>query len=271
MIISAKKTIFLVLTLSIIVAGFILYWSRIKVEFSEVQKSAKHNDHLPLALEVAGGDGEEDARSSSRPSLPLTQEEIPREEEKIPSEFLLDVPFISQSPYAKWDERDEESCEEASIVMVHYFRQKKVLTKELMRRELDALIEFQIKHYGDYKDSDAEGIAGLAREYYGYQNIKVAYDVVIDNIKREIAAGNPVIVPAAGRLLHNPYFTSPGPLYHNLVLIGYNGKGFITNDPGTRRGEGYFYSYDVLYNAIHDFPGRKEQIEQGKKAMVVLQ
>ncbi|MFA4881066.1 MAG: C39 family peptidase [Candidatus Doudnabacteria bacterium] len=271
MIISAKKTIFLVLTLSIIVAGFILYWSRVEVEFSEVQKSAQHNSDLPSTPETVEVKEQKDTSSLSQDSLPLAPAKIPREEEKIPSEFLLDVPFASQSPYAKWDERDEESCEEASIVMVHYFRQKKVLTKELMRRELDALIEFQIKHYGDYKDSDAEDIAKLAEECYHYKEVRVSYDISISGLKREIAAGNPVIVPAAGRLLYNPYFTPPGPLYHNLVLIGFNEKGFITNDPGTRRGEHYFYPYDVLYNAIHDFPGTKEQIEQGRKAVVVIQ
>jgi hypothetical protein len=28
---------------------------------------------------------------------------------------------------------------------------------------------------------------------------------------------------------------------------------------------------DVLYNAIHDFPGKPENIIQGRKAMIVLE
>jgi hypothetical protein len=73
------------------------------------------------------------------------------------------------------------------------------------------------------------------------------------------------------RLLGNPNFTSPGPLYHNLVLVGYDGDNIITNDPGTKRGEGYVYNINILYNAIHDFPGKPEDIESGKKAMIVLE
>jgi len=120
------------------------------------------------------------------------------------------------------------------------------------------------------KDSDSAGIARIAREYYGYQKAEARYDITVEDLKKELAAGNPVIIPAAGRLLSNPNFTGAGPLYHVLVLIGYNSKGFIANDPGTRRGEKYFYSYNVLYNAIHDFPGSKEKILEGRKAMVVI-
>jgi len=269
-----KKVLILIIALSLSVAGFIFYYSSFGITMVEVKRPSKIASDLVF-------DQNENNETTKEQGIDLRVETIPSEKEKItedmdvhpnplPEKFLLDVPFTSQSPYAKWDERDEESCEEASIVMVHYFWQKKVLTKELMRYELDALINFQIKHYGNYKDSNAEGIAKLAKEYYHYQ-AKVSYDISIADLKREIAAGNPVIVPCAGRLLHNPYFTLPGPLYHNLVLIGYNEKGFITNDPGTRRGEHYFYSTDVLYNAIHDFPGTKENIEQGRKAMVVIQ
>ena len=70
----------------------------------------------------------------------------------------------------------------------------------------------------------------------------------------------------------NPYFTAPGPLYHNLVLTGFTKDGLIiTNDPGTRRGENYTYKLDVLYAAIHDFTGDKENIENGKKAMIIVE
>lgn len=190
--------------------------------------------------------------------------------EPIPAQFKLSVPFTSQAPYANWDERHEEACEEASLLMVIYYLQKKSLNKEIAEKEIQGMIDFETKQYGDFRDSTASDIVRLAKEYYGIQNLRVVYDFSQEALKREVAKGNPVIIPAAGRLLGNPNFTAPGPLYHNLVIIGYDGDTIITNDPGTRKGEGYQYQIDVLYDAIHDFPGSKEEIERGRKAMVVV-
>ena len=60
-------------------------------------------------------------------------------------------------------------------------------------------------------------------------------------------------------------------LYHNLFLVGYDGDKIIANDPGTKRGESYKYEIDILYNAIHDFTGYLEDMEKGRKAMIVLE
>jgi len=55
-----------------------------------------------------------------------------------------------------------------------------------------------------------------------------------------------------------------------LVLTGYDRKRFVTNDPGTRRGQGYEYKYDVLLEAIHDWTGVKEEIATGQKRFLIL-
>ena len=94
--------------------------------------------------------------------------------------------------------------------------------------------------------------------------------VTVDAIRRHLAAGEPVIVPAAGRDLGNPYFSGEGPWYHNLVIIGYEPGYFITNDPGTKRGGQYRYREDVLLEAIHDWTGVKEEIRGGGRAMLVM-
>lgn len=198
--------------------------------------------------------------------------------EVIPEQILIDVPFTSQSPYAVWDEHHKEACEEASLIMLKYYLDNKKLTPEIAEREIQNMISFQMKEYGDYKDSNAEEIVKLFLDFYGPlrqtadggKNFKVIYDFKKEDIKKELAKGNPIIVPAAGRLLENPFYTPPGPLYHNLVLIGYENDTVITNDPGTKRGKGYRYNIDVLYNAIHDFPGKKELIKEGRKAMIVI-
>jgi hypothetical protein len=192
-------------------------------------------------------------------------------EKNIPDKIIISVPFATQAPLANWDALHEEACEEASLIMLKYYLDDKRLTPSIAEEVIQRMVEFEIKNYGDYKDSTAEQIVKLAEDFYGIQNLKVIYDFPKEDLKKYLAEGNPMIVPAAGRELGNPNFTAPGPLYHNLVLIGYDKNTIITNDPGTRKGRGYTYDIDVLYNAIHDFPGKPEDITQGRKAMIVLE
>ncbi len=199
------------------------------------------------------------------------QEEFLNEQEKeIPTKIQIDVPFSPQAPLAVWDERHKEACEEMSLIMIYYYLQGKKLDRKLAEEAVQKMIDFQLEKYGDYKDSNAAQIVRLAEDYYGLKNLKVIYDFSQEEIKKQLAFGKPIIVPAAGRELGNPYYTPPGPLYHMLVLTGYSENQIITNDAGTRRGQNYRYDIDVLYKAIHDFPGTKDNIKEGRKAMIVI-
>jgi hypothetical protein len=189
----------------------------------------------------------------------------------LPSKVLINVPFTTQAPLGVWDAYHEEACEEASLIMIKYYLDKKPLNPNLAEQEIQGMIAFEIKTYGDYKDTTAQQNVQLAADFYGIHNLKVVYDINKDDLKKQLALGKPIIVPAAGQLLGNPNFTPPGPVYHNLVLVGYDGNTIITNDPGTRNGQNYRYDIDVLYNAIHDFPGQPENILQGRKAMIVIE
>lgn len=189
----------------------------------------------------------------------------------LPKKFLISgVPFTVQSPDSKWDEYGEESCEEMSEIIVDRFWRQLPLDRKIGLIERNKLIEYEIKNYGDFRDENAEQIAERLRNYFGYQDVEVIYDFTLEQLKRKIVEGRPIIVPAAGRKLNNPYFKQPGPLYHNLVIIGFDGDKIIVNDPGIGKGEGYRYNENVLYNAIHDFPGTKERIEEGRKAMIIV-
>lgn len=186
----------------------------------------------------------------------------------IPAEFNIAVPFTTQSPFSKWTEQDNESCEEAAALMVHYFWQGKTFTKQIAQDELQAIVDFENKQYGFYKDTTAEETARFIRDLWGYKKVVVTYDITIDDIKKEVAQGRPVIVPTAGRSLGNPNFRQPGPPYHMLVVRGWTKDMIITNDPGTRKGEEYQYKPDVLLNAIHDWNGG--EVDTGKKAMITI-
>ena len=115
-----------------------------------------------------------------------------------------------------------------------------------------AMTEFEVKTYGSHEDTAAAQTAQLVEDYYGYDT-EVRYDITLDDIKRELVKGNPVIVPTHGQVLENPYFTPPGPLYHMLVITGYTEDRFITNDPGTKRGENLSYSYENMEKSIQDW------------------
>jgi hypothetical protein len=262
-------------SLSIIFKGEI---SAIRKDLSERILRKKDSEQKIETQDVDRGDVEAEEKKEN-------QEEEKKENEKesesvsisleIPEKISIQVPFTSQAPFALWDEIHEEACEEASGVMVAYYLLGKKLTKEIAEQEIQNLVKFENEKLGYYKDTTAQETADIISEFYSLSKIgkklKVVYDFSIDDLKRYLAKGNPIIVPAAGRELGNPYFTPPGPLYHNLVLMGYDGDTVITNDPGTRRGEGYEYDADALYQAIHDFPGKPEDIETGRKAMIVVE
>ncbi len=190
-------------------------------------------------------------------------------EKPLPETFNLAVPFTTQSPYAKWTAQDEESCEEAASLIVHYYWQHKTFTNDIAAQELQRIVDYENATLGFYKDTTAQQTANVIKGLWGYKRVDVKYGITIDDIKREVAQGRPVIIPTAGRLLGNPNFKSPGPIYHMLVVRGWTKDMIITNDPGTRKGEQYQYKPDVLYNAIHDWVEGGD-ITTGAKAMIVV-
>lgn len=192
-------------------------------------------------------------------------------EPSLPETINLEIPFTSQAPFGDWSYPFNYTCEEAAILMVHYyFEGKSTIDPAEAREELLNLIAYEEKNYGFHEDTDAAQTAQLIRDYYGY-SVKVKYDISLQDIKKELAKGNPVIIPVAGRLLGNPYFTPPGPLYHMLLVKGYNAIGFITNDPGTKNGADFVYSYQTLQKAIHDFENKEpENITSGRSAMISI-
>ncbi|MBI3331943.1 C39 family peptidase [Candidatus Peregrinibacteria bacterium] len=187
----------------------------------------------------------------------------------IPGSVLIKMVFAPQAPHANWDEPYQEACEEASLIIVHHYLTGAPLSREDADREILAMVAWENEHFGGYEDTTAAQVKQIAEEHLG-RSAEVTYDPTIEDIKQQLARGNPVIVPAAGRDLGNPYFSGEGPWYHMLVIVGYDEDEFVTHDVGTRRGENYRYGQQVLYDAIHDWTGVKEEIRSGRKAMIVL-
>lgn len=185
----------------------------------------------------------------------------------LPESALIKMPFTTQSPLAVWDVTQEDACEEASIIMVvHYLDKTSVGTKNEAEKEILDLVAYETaNNYGP--SITLKDLNRIAKSYYKLTGT-VKTDISIDDIKKEVSFGNPVIVPAAGKILPNPNFRNGGPNYHMLVVKGYDKDGFITNDPGTRLGENFRYTFDALYKAIHDWD--QNNILNGQKAYLIL-
>ncbi len=189
-----------------------------------------------------------------------------------PSEGVnLAVPFTSQAPHADWAMPYQEACEEASLVMVDaYYRGAGKFSPDEADRRILETVAWEKEHLGFYEDTNAEEVAGIGREYFGYGKTRAVEIRSMDDVKKELDRGVPVLLPAAGRLLRNPYFSGQGPLYHMLVVKGYTRDGkIITDDPGTRHGADYLYDPSVLWNAVHDWNGG--DVEHGRKVMVLVE
>lgn len=195
-----------------------------------------------------------------------------------PASLLIPVPFTSQAPFALWDDLHNEACEEASMIMADTYFKKSGLTKEIAEKKIQEIVKWQTENGYTY-DITAREVVEILVAYYGL-NAELDDKVTVENIIIALNNKKLIIMPAAGRMLGNPNFRRPGPLYHMLVIKGYdqNKKEFITNDPGTRKGEGYRYSYNTLLDAIHDWPrqgaGKDDvtgaEMMSGRKVMIIV-
>ena len=163
----------------------------------------------------------------------------------------------------------QEACEEAAVMLVHFYYQGyESLSKDKATQEINALVNYETEHYGDYAHTNAEETAQLVKDFYGYEKVEVKYDFTIDDVKKELAQGRPVVLPTAGRILDNPNYTPPGPVYHMITIKGYTATEFITNDVGTRMGADYRYSQQHVLNSAHEW--HDEDITLGRKAMIII-
>jgi hypothetical protein len=190
--------------------------------------------------------------------------------------LLINVPFTSQAPLGEWkDQRQQDGCEEASVLMAMAWvgGEKNIIAKN-WRLRIIILSDFEKKKYGEYRDVSLRDIeAWLFRDYFKYKNTAIRKIQNKEDIIKELEAGNLVIAPTNGKTLKNPNFSGAGPERHMLLINGYDYKNrqFITNDPGTRKGESYRYDEKVILNAIRAYTtGYHEPIKEIIKEVIVV-
>jgi hypothetical protein len=186
------------------------------------------------------------------------------------------VPFTSQAPFGDWkDQRQQDGCEEASALMAMRWVKGQTLNNTTALKEILAISDFEQKKYGEYRDvALADIISRIFKDYFKYNKVSLKKNITIKDIVSELQAGHIVIAPMNGQKLGNPYFTAPGPEMHMLLIRGYDTttKEFITNDPGTKRGQAYRYKEAVLFNAIRAYnTGYHMPITKIEKNIIIVE
>ena len=196
-------------------------------------------------------------------------------ESGLPNKYLIKTLFVPQAPEKNWNQPWQDACEEASLLTVDfYYRQITDSDPLYLKDSLQKMLDYESSM--DYShDLNLEQMAQVARDYLGYQTL-IIDNPSVDLLKSYLLKDIPVVVTANGKTLYqeNRHFSSGGPYYHSLVILGYDQdkEKFIVHDVGTQHGSYFKYSYSLLLESIHDFPqsGKKEDIDHGDKKVLLL-
>lgn len=188
------------------------------------------------------------------------------------------VAFVVQAPFANWkDPAFQNACEEAAMIMaMSWVENVQSISAQDAQNKIAETVNFEDKKFKYNADTDINDMKIIFRDFFHYSNVDVRENIALDDIKKEIQNGSIVLVPTFGRELKNPHYTSPGPITHMLVIIGYDpdAKKFITNDSGTKYGKSYLYPENVLFEAIWQYESGPEMPEPPlkirKKGMIVV-
>lgn len=184
---------------------------------------------------------------------------------------IIDVPYTSQAPEGDWHEPWQNACEESVITMVDAFYNRYPLSTDKSRDQILEVFRIKNHYIGSSLDESVETMTALINNFFKWE----VYEVVnptLSQLKHELDVGRPVIVPVSGRQLENPNFLRTGPVYHVLLLVGYDEETqeFITHEPGTTHGEDYRYSYATIMSAMHDYLPENKTLE-GRRVVLFTQ
>lgn len=251
-----RKIIFLLVALVLFVGIYLVF---VQESNNDAQSSADIPTPTPFAEESKEGNE----------ALPEMEESAAKE---LPKEVLLSVPFTPQAPTANWDELHNEACEEASVLMAAAFfkgDKRSLVPASEAEREIEKLTEWQKDTLGYYLSIDANETVQMIEEVYGLQ-AEVVKEFSEDSMKRALADQKLILVPVNGRVLGNPYFRQPGPIYHMFVITGYNKNEFIVNEPGTKRGQDYRYTYNTIRGAVGDYDHHTKETDPSQPAIIIV-
>lgn len=190
--------------------------------------------------------------TESGPTLPDTIETDPNN--PYPLTLNIEMPFYTQAPHSNWDYPWQEACEEASVILVANLYKEMNLGLEEYNSELLELVNWEMEYFGAYEHTTVKQTAEMLLSQYELEST-IHEDPTFEDIQAILNKGHLIIAPFAGKYLGNPNFRNGGPIYHMLVIKGYDASKMqiVTNDVGTRNGENYVYDWNVIENALHDW------------------
>ena len=104
------------------------------------------------------------------------------------------------------------------MTMVVKYIKNEPLDAHIMEQSLLSLVKWETDN-GYKVDLTAQETVDILAKYF---NVTATLDtnVTTSEIKKQLAGGKVIILPAAGQHLGNPNYTAPGPVYHMLVIRG---------------------------------------------------
>lgn len=193
-------------------------------------------------------------QSTSLETLLEEEKTDPKIPPSLPEELNIEMPFYTQAPHSNWDYPWQEACEEASVLLVANVYKNLALDREEYNAELLRLVDWEIETFGAYEHTTVAQTAEMLKSQYGLESI-IHENPSFEDIQQILADGHLIIAPFAGKLLNNPNFLNGGPMYHMLVIKGYNSTKMqiVTHDVGTRNGADYVYGWETIETALHDW------------------
>lgn len=171
--------------------------------------------------------------------------------------FIQHVPYTVQAPYGVWDSAHEEYCEAAALLMVsRYYKGQVYAGDRIPAAEADSamsqIVQVERQTYPGLLDLSLDRVAAIGKSIYGYDS--QLQPATLDSVKAALAAGRPVLIPVnthggPGGTRIAPYY-GVQPVYHVIVLIGYDGTTVYANDSGIRQGQRYPYPWSVMEAAM---------------------
>lgn len=212
-----------------------------------------------------------------RDVVEITETNVQESEQNLDLNSLdaMDAPFIVQAPFADWDDpRQQDACEEASVIMAVKWSQG--VTKISKSDALELILEivtYEEEIYGSNKDTSIQDtFERIVKGYFDFENASLVAVNSAQDLKDILQENVVVIMPANGKALNNPNFSGDGPDKHMLILKRYDADKdqFISNDPGTRNGENYPYSSKTIMNALQNYKTTGAEGEPEPNAVIVV-
>jgi hypothetical protein len=190
----------------------------------------------------------------------------------VPAKVQLAVPYISEVPDGRWYGSWKNACEEASIAMVdRYYVGVKKTTIAWQKAYMSNLFVIERKLWKSDANTDVDMTVRLINDNTSFSAYAFE-EPTVDDIKKELDAGRPVIAPIDGFKLANKNipFLASGSGYHMFVIIGYDEpqKAFIVNDNGdVKSGVGIRYAYDRVMSTMRDYSFKRNKTDGPARAI----